>query len=101
MILAEGRHPAIIDMATWNKAQELVAEDSGMANTLYKTLTPYMVTDLSGKDVSTLLETSRSYTFQGVMSPEGTVNSEGKLVEFYVDEASLRSLVLSLYYEAQ
>ena len=77
------------------------AEDSGMANTLYKTLTPYMVTDLSGKDVSTLLETSRSYTFQGVMSPEGTVNSEGKLVEFYVDEASLRSLVLSLYYEAQ
>ena len=34
------------------------------------------------------------------MSPEGTVNSEGKLVEFYVDEASLRSLVLSLYYEA-
>lgn len=87
--------------AFMKKAQELVAEDSGMANTLYKTLTPYMVTDLSGKDVSTLLETSRSYTFQGVMSPEGTVNSEGKLVEFYVDEASLRSLVLSLYYEAQ
>lgn len=86
--------------AFMKKAQELVAEDSGMANTLYKTLTPYMVTDLSGKDVSTLLETSRSYTFQGVMSPEGTVNSEGKLVEFYVDEASLRSLVLSLYYEA-
>ena len=27
VILAEGRHPAIIDMATWNKAQELVARN--------------------------------------------------------------------------
>ena len=81
------------------KAQRQLADDKNMANTLYNELTPYMVTDLSGNDVSTLLETSQYYSSRGIITPEGTVKRGGTFVEFYADEAALKELVLSLYYE--
>lgn len=40
VILAEGRHPAIIDMATWNKAQQLVARNPRVKYT-YDLKNPY------------------------------------------------------------
>lgn len=81
------------------KAQRQLANDKTMANTLYMQLEPYMVTDLSGSDVSTLLETSQYYSSRGIITPEGTVKRGGTFVEFYADEAALKELVLVLYYE--
>ena len=81
------------------KAQRQLANDKSLANTLYNELTPYMVTDLSGNDVSTLLETSQYYSSRGIITPEGTVKRGGTFVEFYADENALKELVLALYYE--
>ena len=80
------------------KAQRQLAADKSLATSLYTELEPYMVTDLSGKDVSTLLETSQYYSYQGITTPEGTIGTDGTFVTFLPDEEALRQLVLDMFY---
>ncbi len=83
------------------KAQRQLAEDKALATSLYAELEPYMVTDLSGKDVSALLETSQYYSYQGITTPEGTIGTDGTFVTFQPDEEALRQLVLDMFYTTE
>lgn len=83
------------------KAQRQLAEDKSLAASLYTELEPYMVTDLSGKAVSDLLETSLYYSYQGITTPEGTDGTDGTFVTFQPDEEALRQLVLEMFYTEQ
>lgn len=83
------------------KAQRQLAADKSLATSLYTELEPYMVTDLSGKDVSTLLETSQYYSYQGITTPEGTIGTDGTFVTFQPDEEALRQLVLDMFYTTE
>lgn len=83
------------------KAQRQLAADKSLATSLYTELEPYMVTNLSGKDVSTLLETSQYYSYQGITTPEGTIGTDGTFVTFQPDEEALRQLVLEMFYTTE
>ncbi len=79
---------------------EKTAKSNSFALDLFDKLSPYMVTDCSVDQLSAYISQFSGYTFDGIVSPEGkTKSGDHEWVEFYVDESSLRSIVIDLFYE--
>ncbi len=76
--------------------------DSGMDEEklieLYKTISPYMVTNSDEKGVSDIGAILSDYTCNGIVSPEGE-SKVNEFAEFYVDEAALREFVVNMLFK--
>lgn len=80
--------------------QQKLMEDETFFRGLYDALGDYMVTSLSGKDISKLAKAFRSNEFFEPPKIEGeSSHDEFGFVELYPDEESLGEAVLELFYE--
>lgn len=77
------------------------ASDSTFAVDLFNKVNPYMVTDCKADDVSKYAEKFSGYTLDKIVTPEGRSVEGEKFMEFYADEASLKSIVIDLFYVKQ
>lgn len=82
------------------KLESLMEEDAAIAAELYQAAKPYMVTDMGSGTVVNLLNEARGYVSMGVVTLDGEniVNEEDNLMEFHVDDDSVRETVLNLFY---
>ncbi len=79
---------------------EKVANDSEFIGTLYDSLSPYLVTNVSRAQIINDAWISRNYQREPLYVPEGTHEvSEDGYMEFLLDEAALEQLVLELFYQ--
>ena len=76
------------------------AKSNSFALDLFDKLSPYMVTDCSVDQLSAYISQFSGYTLEGIVSPEGkTKIGDHEWMEFYVDESSLKAIVIDLFYE--
>ncbi len=79
---------------------EKTSKSNSFALDLFDKLSPYMVTDCDIDQLKTYISQFSGYTFEGIVTPEGkTKTGNHEWIEFYVDESSLRSIVIDLFYE--
>ena len=81
------------------KLRQCVAEDSGFAVSLYQDLKPYMVSDISGKEINELAGVLPKYQNNGFVNFSGEHLINEGYVEFHVDELNLSETLLSLFYD--
>ena len=72
--------------------------DSDFLLSTYGEVEPYIVTDCSGKVLSSLLNKYAAYEVGQILSPKGENVMGEKYFEFYVDQDDLMDLVLELFY---
>lgn len=72
--------------------------DTAWVENLTSQLNEEMVTDLSVDRMTRIVNWVRQYQFQGLRIVEGTAQPGEKYMEYTVDEAQLRELVLELFY---
>lgn len=80
-------------------AKEKIRSDKSFAATLYQQLQPYLVADLTGKDVNTLAELMSSYQNGGFAALTGESRIVDNHQQFLPDEDSIYTTVLDLLYE--
>ena len=61
-------------------------------------MAPYLVTDCTADTISSMIDRYGNYTAGDVVMPEGRSVMGEEYVEFYVDDQSLDSLILELFY---
>ena len=77
-------------------------ESSSFAVDLFDKLSPYMVTDCSHDQLNTYISQFSDYTLDKIITPDGTAEiGEDDLMEFKIDNASLRGIVIDLFYVRQ
>lgn len=74
------------------------AEDEEFAITLADTIDEYVVYDASDQKMKSFAERFKEYEFLGIRELEGETITNGELVEFYPDEASVKEIVIDLLY---
>lgn len=72
--------------------------NSNFALSVFKQVSPYLVTDCSNTMLSTLAGKYAYYEVDRILSPKGENVMGEKYFEFYVDEDDLSRLVLELFY---
>lgn len=80
---------------------ERTAQDSSFAVNLFDKLSPYMVTDCNTDQLTGYIEQFSGYTLSGIYTPEGKSVQGERFMEFYIDDASLRKIVIDLFYVQQ
>lgn len=90
-------------LEAWSeKARTALTSNPGLALELYRTLSDYMVTDITLDEVNYLATTALSYRFSGdqIYSLEGeTIVGDWGFEEFYPDEEALYEMILNIFYE--
>ena len=83
------------------QAATAVKDDLTLPLTLYTTITPYMVTDISAQEAVHIATEAVSYSFseEDLYSMEGEVRMGEIFEEFYPDETALYELILRVFYE--
>lgn len=78
-----------------------VRKDLTLPFTLYQTITPYMVTDITAQEAVYLAgeAVSCSFSEENIYSMEGEVQMGEIFEEFYPDETALYKLILQVFYE--
>ena len=80
---------------------EKIKKDISIALSLYKTISPQMVTDISLDEAAYLASVLSDYTFEEddfyIMEGETVMGEEFE--EFYPDEDALYELILAVFYE--
>lgn len=80
--------------------KEKVRSDSRFAEDFLETLTPYIITDMSKGRLINFANLFDSYEIRPMMEIEGeSIVGANGLMEFHADEASLQSVVLSVFYD--
>lgn len=64
----------------------------------YNEIAPYIVSDCSVNSMSEMLNRYADYTLRDVVTPVGESVLTEQYVEFYVDEAELKKLILNMFY---
>lgn len=81
------------------QAKSAFKADVAMPLTLFKKLSPYMVTDIKADEVTYLVSTAAAYKFSGeVHNLAGESKTEEGNEAFYVDDSALYQLVIDLFY---
>ena len=80
---------------------ERTVKDSSFAVNLFDKLSPYMVTDCTTDQLNSYIEQFSGYTLAGIYTPEGKAIQGERYIEFYIDSASLRKIVIDLFYVQQ
>lgn len=83
------------------QAVNAVKSDLTLPLTLYTTISPYMVTDITAQEAVHIASEAVSYSFSGenLYSMEGEVRMGEIFEEFYPDETALYELILQVFYE--
>ncbi len=83
------------------QAKKALKEDMTLPITMYQTLKPYMVTNVTVDEAAYLATEVLGYTFSqdNLLSVQGTTDTLGKYDEFYPDEKLLKEMVIELFYE--
>ena len=84
-----------------NRAKIKTKEDISFPVTLYKTVSDYIVTDISISEMSYLASELLNYQFNSdaIYTMTGTTEQPGEFEEFYPDEKALYELILDVFYE--
>lgn len=82
-------------------AREKLRSDKNFAANLYRQLQPYMVANLSGKDINTLAQLMGTYQNGGFATLAGEARIEDNHQQFIVDKESIYATVVELFYEAR
>ena len=79
---------------------EKVLKDEEFIGTLFDSLSPYLVTNVSRAQMINDAWTSRNYQMNPLYVPEGThvIGADGYM-EFHADETALEQMVLDLFYQ--
>lgn len=77
------------------------SSSNSFALDLFDKISPYMVTDCSVDQLTNYINQFSGYTLENIITPEGKTVDGDKFKEFYVNESSLRSIVIDLFYEQQ
>ena len=64
----------------------------------YDKIAPYVVSDCSVNSMSAMLNRYADYTLREVVTPDGENVLSEEYMEFYVDEAELQKLIISMFY---
>ena len=78
--------------------QDALSADSSLPVEMYEAVSPYMVTDCSIKNLSSLLQRCAHYEMKDILSLEGKNVLGEEFYEFYADEEKLDALTLELFY---
>lgn len=83
-----------------DQVKALTAENAGFAAELYQAAVPYMQTNVGSGTAVNLLEDALEYENAGIVTLDGksSLDEENNLIEFYIDDTSLREMVLDLFY---
>ena len=76
----------------------MVMDDTKFAMSAYDSIAPYMVTDCTGKVISSMMQRYADYTLVEMVSPEGENIRGEEYMEFYPDAQDLDELILRLFY---
>lgn len=79
-------------------AREKLQSDKSFVATLYQQLQPYLVANLSGKDINNLAQLMTSYRNDGFVSLAGKSQIVDNHQQFLVDEESLYATLKELFY---
>ena len=91
------RQRAYINALYEQMTQKLQNEDSFAAR-LASQLADYSVSDLTTTELSNLAEQLKDYRFTGITPIRGDAVLGEKNIEYYTDEADLRSLVIETFF---
>lgn len=78
--------------------REKLEKDPEFILKVYENVAPYLVTDCTADTISNMIDRYGNYTAGDVVMPEGRSVMGEEYVEFYVDDQSLDSLILELFY---
>jgi len=85
--------------ALYEKTQQVIAEDeSFIVDKALKTMSKYIISDTTGTRLQTLAEKFHAYEFKGIKNIDGETK-RGEFIEFYPSEASLKKIIVELFYE--
>ena len=65
----------------------------------YEDLSPYMVSDCSITDFSTLVDSYMNSTCKDIIIPDGVYKKGDEFMEFYIDEEKFQDLLIDLLYK--
>jgi hypothetical protein len=80
---------------------QMTAQSNSFALDLFDKLSPYMVTDCSVDQLTNYIQQFSGYTLENIVTPDGKAVDGENFKEFYVNESSLKSIVIDLFYEQQ
>lgn len=97
--LVRQEHQRIFLKAYLEKAREMQKQNKSFVQEMYKTLQPYMVTNMGNDLFVKLLEASeRNVPLEFTLPGSGTEGDDG-YEEYHVDEDALHDLVLEMFYK--
>lgn len=73
-------------------------QDPGFVLKAYEAISPYLVTDCSANALSGMMQRYSDYPLVELVTPQGENRMGEEYYEFYLDEESLDSLILRLFY---
>jgi anionic cell wall polymer biosynthesis LytR-Cps2A-Psr (LCP) family protein len=92
-------------LAAWmQKVREKTAEDSRFAAAAYQTLSPYVCTNLTGRQISTGAQQVLDYNSLGIYTIDGELTTGSRLgdgiahMEFFLNDESRLDILSSLYH---
>lgn len=81
------------------KLKAAYESDSELILNAYNAITDYTVTDCSITILSDTAERLSEYEVKEIVTPEGEIIENGEYIEFHADDAKLKELVISLFYD--
>lgn len=82
-----------------SKIKEAYENDSELVLNAYNAITDYIVTDCSINVLSDTAERLSSYEIKEIITPEGKIVEDGEFVEFHADDAKLKEMVITFFYD--
>lgn len=81
---------------------ERTSKSNSFAFDLFDQLQPYMVTDCTYDQLSNYISQFSGYTLNKIVTPDGQLSiGSDDLMEFHIDESSMESIVVDLFYVQQ
>lgn len=77
------------------------SESNSFAFDLFDKLSPYMISDCTYDQLSSYISQFSGYKLDKIISPDGRSVAGEEHMEFYVDQDSLKSIVIDLFYVQQ
>lgn len=85
--------------ALYEQVSQKLKSDEGFAARMASRLADYSVSDLTTTELSNLVEQLKDYRFNGIRPIQGEAVLGEKNIEFYTNEADLRSLVRETFFQ--
>ena len=84
--------------ALYEKTQQVIDDDGSFIEEAAKLMSKYMISSTSITRLQTLAEKFHEYEFKGIKNISGETK-RGEFMEFYPSEASLKQVIVDLFYE--